>query len=153
MRIANAITDLRRPPSIVYSDHPEPSPVTYGPVHSRTQSQSQSHHSFPGAQSYQSSIGSPLAYGFSNSHGVSVATASPQVPVHEQHQTPSPVPILDSPARFAFESPVIQTNGHNDAAANEVNTVRGVGLGIGTSPDTKNVVRSFFHFDMFQLQH
>ncbi|EDR12680.1 uncharacterized protein LACBIDRAFT_292707 [Laccaria bicolor S238N-H82] len=80
MRIANAITDLRRPPSIVYSDHPPttemPSPsspmynttnTTSTPprVHSRTQSQSHSHHSFLGhnySQSVQSSLGSPIGY-------------------------------------------------------------------------------------------
>ena len=79
MRIANAITDLRRPPSIVYSDHPmtempSPSSPMYNTstpprVHSRTQSQSHSHHSFPGtsghnySQSVQSSLGSPIGYG------------------------------------------------------------------------------------------
>ncbi|KAF5387907.1 hypothetical protein D9615_000812 [Tricholomella constricta] len=86
MRIANAITDLRRPPSIVYSDHPDqrsPSLAPHSPLspvqshsqtHSRHQSQSHSHYSYPGAnaslvvpypQSVQgtSSIGSPMMYG------------------------------------------------------------------------------------------
>ena len=60
MRIANAITDLRRPPSVVYSDHPEPStPISPAQQHSRSQSQSQSHHSYPGtgAASFVSSPG------------------------------------------------------------------------------------------------
>lgn len=74
MRIANAITDLRRPPSVVYSDHPTtelptPSSPMYHTstpprVHSRSQSQSHSHHSFQGhsySQSVQSSLGSPIA--------------------------------------------------------------------------------------------
>ncbi|KAF8652266.1 hypothetical protein AX16_004482 [Volvariella volvacea WC 439] len=79
-RIVNAITDLKRPPSITSSDKAEqlsqaqPSPLS--PViqnlpvqtHSRAQSQTYSHHSFPGAtngyhshtQSIQSSLASPL---------------------------------------------------------------------------------------------
>jgi len=77
MRIANAITDLRRPPSIEYSDHQAPSPdqaspmqLQYSNSHSRSQSVSQSHHSFPRtttpqghaySQSVQSSLGSPVA--------------------------------------------------------------------------------------------
>lgn len=77
MRIANAISDLRRPPSISYSDHPDQmspsSPVMPGlsqfQTHSRTQSQSHSNHSYPGtatgnghaySQSMSSSLGSPL---------------------------------------------------------------------------------------------
>ncbi|KAJ7601230.1 hypothetical protein C8J56DRAFT_912520 [Mycena floridula] len=69
MRIANAITDLRRPPSIEYDDHQpnrdssQNSPSMLAPYspgvfsngsgpyhhHSRTQSLSQSHHSYPGS--------------------------------------------------------------------------------------------------------
>ncbi|KAJ3753070.1 hypothetical protein EV360DRAFT_54086 [Lentinula raphanica] len=80
VRIANAIAELRRPPSITYDDQPlehppspfaasqsaqrmmNQSPQLYAqsphsinsqpysnPTHSRTQSQSQSHHSFPGS--------------------------------------------------------------------------------------------------------
>ncbi|KAG6829037.1 hypothetical protein H0H87_012807 [Tephrocybe sp. NHM501043] len=65
MRIANAITDLRRPPSIVYSEHvsfPLTATSTNAPLsptysqghssqqgHSRHQSQAYSHHSFPGS--------------------------------------------------------------------------------------------------------
>ncbi|KAK0230188.1 hypothetical protein IW262DRAFT_1336895 [Armillaria fumosa] len=80
MRIANAITDLRRPPSIIYSDHPDQpsppspmivsphlftsSPATYaeGPSHShsRNQSQSQSHHSYPGSTRYSHSVQSSV---------------------------------------------------------------------------------------------
>lgn len=63
IRIANAIAELRRPPSIEFSDHfgsNNPSPLhtqsLFGGLsgagmapttHSRSQSQSQSHHSFP----------------------------------------------------------------------------------------------------------
>ncbi|GLB34278.1 putative sterile alpha motif containing protein [Lyophyllum shimeji] len=91
MRIANAIADLRRPPSIVYSDHaaehrslslgPQPhSPLSpshsqshsHQSSHSRHQSLSQSHHSYPGsvtgvalAHPYAQaspSINSPMVY-------------------------------------------------------------------------------------------
>ncbi|KIY68400.1 hypothetical protein CYLTODRAFT_421620 [Cylindrobasidium torrendii FP15055 ss-10] len=74
MRIANYITELRRPPSVTYSDQPEPSPASasmatpqsarlfdspmsyqHSPTgHSRNVSQSQSHNSYPG--SYKGSI-------------------------------------------------------------------------------------------------
>ncbi|PPQ92793.1 hypothetical protein CVT25_003904 [Psilocybe cyanescens] len=95
VRIANAIADLRRPPSIEYSDHllasEQASPMHMhmhvSQPHSRTQSQSHSHRSFPGtgtgnvnvnpgpvgyayAQSQQSSLGSPLGYHFAgNANG------------------------------------------------------------------------------------
>ncbi|KAF8204568.1 hypothetical protein BJ912DRAFT_938742 [Pholiota molesta] len=69
MRIANAITDLRRPPSVEYFDahsaSGQPSPMQLN-HHSRTQSVSQSHHSFPG---------SSVAYG---AHAFAGANQSPQ---------------------------------------------------------------------------
>ncbi|TFK69427.1 hypothetical protein BDN72DRAFT_614262 [Pluteus cervinus] len=79
VRIANAISDLKRPPSITYSDRAEQSPSSPNiqnlpQTHTRTQSQSQSHHSFPGAnghnysQSPHSPLGSPLGQG-ANSPG------------------------------------------------------------------------------------
>ncbi|KAF9445830.1 hypothetical protein P691DRAFT_244057 [Macrolepiota fuliginosa MF-IS2] len=95
VRISNAITELRRPPSITYSDHHTGSgsmvmveqtmhtPLSpQSQTHSRTQSQSQSHHSFPGSgavlghtysQSISSSLGSPLAgiNGFGHANGAS----------------------------------------------------------------------------------
>ncbi|KXN84942.1 Protein pob1 [Leucoagaricus sp. SymC.cos] len=88
VRIANAINELKRPPSISYSDSPEMTlntPITpQSQVHSRTQSQSQSHYSFPGSgqgqgqgpgqyvytQSIQSSLGSPLGFGGVVGNGV-----------------------------------------------------------------------------------
>ncbi|RDB19272.1 hypothetical protein Hypma_013724 [Hypsizygus marmoreus] len=100
MRIANAITDLRRPPSILYSDQPEqvsPS-LMHTPLstsqsqshsqHSRHQSQSQSHHSFPGIgyaySQTQSYIGSSAIY----PNGTTYAgTSVSQSPVQEY--TPS----------------------------------------------------------------
>jgi SAM domain (Sterile alpha motif) len=63
MRIANAITDLRRPPSIIYSDPPDlsqtspmmhtSSPLSQSYTHSRNQSQQS--HSYTGT--LQSSLG------------------------------------------------------------------------------------------------
>ncbi|RDB20024.1 hypothetical protein Hypma_013044 [Hypsizygus marmoreus] len=96
MRIANAITDLRRPPSIIYSDQPEqvspslvhtplsPSQSQSHSQHSRHQSQSHSHHSFPGTgyaySQTQSYIGSSAVY----SNGTTYAgTSVPQSPIQE----------------------------------------------------------------------
>ncbi|KAJ4478978.1 hypothetical protein J3R30DRAFT_2697911 [Lentinula aciculospora] len=97
VRIANAIAELRRPPSITYDDQPmdvpsspfggpqsvqrmvNQSPQLYAqsphsinsqpyshPTHSRTQSQSQSHHSFPGSATsmsgFRDSFGSNGAF-------------------------------------------------------------------------------------------
>ncbi|KAK0443914.1 uncharacterized protein EV420DRAFT_1575367 [Desarmillaria tabescens] len=107
MRIANAITDLRRPPSIVYSDHPEQpsppspmivsphlfttSPATYaeGPshTHSRNQSQSQSHHSYPGSTRYSHSVQSSVN-GFA-------ALISPESAPHTADTPVSPRSTLD----------------------------------------------------------
>jgi hypothetical protein len=90
MRIANAIVDLRRPPSpsasfsmpqaynaqnspqhqqyaIAYSNSQNSQPYPHSPQfagHSRTQSQSHSHQSYNGHQSLQSSVGSPLQNGY-----------------------------------------------------------------------------------------
>ncbi|KAG5635290.1 hypothetical protein H0H81_011818 [Sphagnurus paluster] len=87
MRIANAITDLRRPPSIVYSDHtdarPPQSPLTphsppmyHAHAHAHAHTRQPSQHSFPGAGAgaslsvpyapsvqASSSVGSPMMYG------------------------------------------------------------------------------------------
>lgn len=54
MRIANAITDLRRPPSIIYSDPPDlsqTSPMIHSPLshpYTHSRNQSQQSHSYPG---------------------------------------------------------------------------------------------------------
>ncbi|RXW25401.1 hypothetical protein EST38_g391 [Candolleomyces aberdarensis] len=111
MRIANAISELRRPPSVSsFEPHHEvhtPSSMIHQPiVHSRTQSVSQSHHSFPGtplyshAQSVHSSLGSPVAY---------------HPPTNGQLPTTAEG----------------QTNGNTIAAA--IATSAGVGLGIGVA--------------------
>jgi len=97
MRIANAITDLRRPPSIVYSDHQPGQPLSPTHIthphahqhvsltpsqsvsqiqsHSRNVSQSHSNNSFPGAPyipQRRSSLGNntpPFGYVVSGGHG------------------------------------------------------------------------------------
>ena len=107
VRIANAITDLRRPPSIISSDHPDQpsppspmivsphlftnSPATYaeGPnhSHSRNQSQSQSHHSYPGSTRYSHSVQSSVN-GFA-------ALISPESAPHTADTPVSPRSTLD----------------------------------------------------------
>ncbi|TFK28998.1 hypothetical protein FA15DRAFT_700565 [Coprinopsis marcescibilis] len=70
MRIANAITELRRPPSIrSFEQAHTPSSVIHHPlIHSRTQSQSYSVHSYPGTPLYASHstqgsiVPSPIQY-------------------------------------------------------------------------------------------
>ncbi|TFK43957.1 hypothetical protein BDQ12DRAFT_719130 [Crucibulum laeve] len=157
MRIANAITDLRRPPSIVYSDHPETSspfagtPVSqtqvfpqsqlfpqsqytssqfgypqaqgYTPqsqTHSRTQSQSQSHHSFPGStmhnysQSMQSSLGSPLGYGPGFAGGMQQSPAVQEPSVSEGETIG--VAIGDAEDMKAMKRPVQLNQSPSDGA-------------------------------------
>ena len=117
MRIANAIAELRRPPSISsFEPHHEvhtPSSMIHQPVaHSRTQSVSQSHHSFPGtplyghAHSVNSSLGSPVGY-----H----PPTNGQMPATTEGQT----------------------NGTSIAAA--VATSAGVGLGIGVTDSSSRI--------------
>lgn len=133
VRIANAIADLRRPPSIEYSDHqvsssehPSPMQLQYSNTHSRTQSVSQSHHSFPGttttapghgySQSVQSSLGSPIG-GFSGPGGFAFGAVPP--------------------APAAPQSLGTQVNGSGvgvASAAAATATAMGVGLGIALSP-------------------
>ncbi|KAF7302766.1 hypothetical protein HMN09_00911700 [Mycena chlorophos] len=94
-RIANAIADLRRPPSpsasfnnspqhaqyaVAYSNtqmsHPSSPPYT---GHSRTQSQSHSHNSYNGHTSLQSSVGSPLSNGYlAQTYGLPGGLLSPE---------------------------------------------------------------------------
>lgn len=136
VRIANAIADLRRPPSIEYSDHQissseqaSPMQLQYSNTHSRTQSVSQSHHSFPGttttttapghgySQSVQSSLGSPVA-GFNGSTGFAFGGAVPSGPV--------------APQKIGAGN---QVNGAGVGVASAAAAAAmGVGLGIALSP-------------------
>lgn len=94
MRIANAITDLRRPPSIIYSDHADqrsPSLAPHSPLspsqshshshqsshqsHSRHQSLSHSHHSYPGSGAGVP-LGHPYAQGSPSFNGPMMYTAA-----------------------------------------------------------------------------
>ncbi|KAF6761909.1 hypothetical protein DFP72DRAFT_877407, partial [Ephemerocybe angulata] len=91
MRIANAIQELRRPPSVssyeARNDLHTPSSIIHQPlVHSRSVSQSQSHHSFPGtpsylqhAQSVHSSLGSPMGYSMSSNGIYGAPSEVPQM--------------------------------------------------------------------------
>ncbi|KAG5641510.1 hypothetical protein DXG03_004839 [Asterophora parasitica] len=124
MRIANAITDLRRPPSIVYSDHPEHSP-SLGPhsplsatqSHSRHQSQSHSHYSFPGASANRgipyaqsapgSSLGSPMFYG---GNGAAYAGSTGQESPGVEYLGP-PVPEEGVPMGASVSAPAMNGKG------------------------------------------
>ncbi|KAF8914405.1 hypothetical protein CPB84DRAFT_1811707 [Gymnopilus junonius] len=128
MRIANAITELRRPPSIEYSDHqtssehPSPIHLQYSNAHSRSQSQSQSHHSFPGSirpdqthgysQSIHSSLGSPMAFN-GNGFAASQFEAVQESPSPDRSQNRS------------------QNQNRTMCGPGMVVTAVGVGLGIG----------------------
>ena len=133
MRIANAITDLRRPPSIEYSDHVASSDVTsvihqqQSVSHSRTQSQF-SHQSYPGStlvsvvQGYSQGVQTPLSQHFS---GPGYAYGNPIPSVQESAPTPSEV----------VEQPI--------AAVAPTNGV--VGLGISMNPsESVSVPIQFF---------
>ncbi|KAJ7754933.1 hypothetical protein DFH07DRAFT_494448 [Mycena maculata] len=105
MRIANAIVDLRRPPSpsasfslpqtynsqnspqqqqyaVAYSNSQNSQPYPTSPQfngHSRTQSQSHSQHSYNGHHSMQSSVGSPLQNGYlASKYGAAAGLVSPE---------------------------------------------------------------------------
>ncbi|KAF8958503.1 hypothetical protein BDZ97DRAFT_1923678 [Flammula alnicola] len=135
MRIANAITDLRRPPSIEYSDHhisssgqPSPMQLQHNPsTHSRTLSTSQSHHSYPGStvaaavhsggyypQSGQGS--SPQAYhgqgyGYGNQFGSVQETPSQD----QQHVEPGVVAAVAAASGVGLGIALASTSPSSDA--------------------------------------
>jgi hypothetical protein len=148
MRIANAINDLRRPPSIEYSDHqvssseqPSPMQLQYPNSHSRTQSASQSHHSFPAtttpqghaySQSVQSSLGSPIS-GF-NGNGAFAFDGNQFGAVRQQDAglppgaaPPRPQSVLVGAGSGVNGAPLGVASAAAAAAI-------GVGLGIALSP-------------------
>lgn len=146
MRIANAIAELRRPPSIEYSDH-QLSPMQLHHSHSRAQSQTQSHYSFPGtapantighAHSYsmQSSIGSPVTE--------VVHAGQRSVQLHD-----SPVNVDD----MRTAGPVGMGNGTTVGIAAGMSAAAGVGLGIALMPmDAPSVeVSSFMNICTYNL--
>lgn len=111
------------------SNHPSPVQLQYSNTHSRTQSVSQSHHSFPGttitttapghgySQSGQSSLGSPVA-GFNGPAGFAFGGAVPSGPV--------------APQKVGTTS---QMNGVGVGVASAAAAAAmGVGLGIALSP-------------------
>jgi hypothetical protein len=136
MRIANAIADLRRPPSIEYSDH-QLSPMqlhhsnsltqsqfqSQMHPHSRTQSQSQSHHSFPGT--------TPAGtVGHVHSHSMQSSIGNPGVGAG-QYQLSQ---VQDSPVSMRATAPVVIGNGAVVGIAAGMSAAAGVGLGIALSP-------------------
>lgn len=143
MRIANAITDLRRPPSIEYSDH-QLSPMqlhhsnSLTHSHSRTQSQSQS---LPGTTS-ATTVGHGHSYSMQSSFGPpGVGHASQQ----SGHLQDSPVNINDD---MKSAGPVSVGNGAATGIAAGMSAAAGVGLGIALSPmnhDAPSEVSSFMN--------
>lgn len=119
MRIANAIVDLRRPPSpstsfsmpqasfnsqsspqhptyaVAYSNSQNSQPYPHSPQfngHSRTQSQSHSQQSYNGHNSMQSSVGSPLQNGYlAQTYGVAAGLMSPESAPHTGDLAASPM--------------------------------------------------------------
>ncbi|KAF5363809.1 hypothetical protein D9756_000046 [Leucocoprinus leucothites] len=150
VRISNAIAELRRPPSISYSDHQMPTnnttaqgegspmvmhtPITpQSQVHSRTQSQSHSHHSFPGSgpsgvgghqysQSIQSSLGSPLGFGGPGNGMNGFNNTAMQPGLVGGFAGNVPTPLVESPSQDYVT--VTKPDGDVDG---------GVGLGISDS--------------------
>lgn len=129
MRIANAIAELRRPPSISSF---EPRQETHTPssmvhhsttIHQRTLSLTQSHHSFPGTPVYaqthsgHSSMGSPIGY--------SVSSNGPLMPHPEVGRTDG-LPTSATSASF------------------------GLGIAVPESANGKAAVRIFFPCELFR---
>ena len=126
MRIANAITDLRRPPSIQYSDHQslsmqlqQSNSVTH--LHSRTQSQSLS---LPGT----ATVGHAHSYSIQSSLGSPVAGHGGQQSSHVQD---SPVDINDD-VKAAAALVGLESSATPGVAAG-MSAAAGVGLGIALS--------------------
>jgi len=136
VRIANAIAELRRPPSVEYFDnhassgHPSPSPLQlqHSNSHSRTQSQSHSHNSYLAAinavppqgysQSIQSSLGSPMG-----------------LPPNGYYATNQFEPVQEAPA-----SVHTLENGISATAAVTAAAVAGLGIGMPSSTLTPDAV-------------
>jgi hypothetical protein len=142
MRIANAITDLRRPPSIEYSDHQSlPSQLhhsnspTYS--HSRTQSQSLS---LP-ATTPATTVTHVHPYSMQNSLGSPGAVYGSQQSGHLQD---SPVNINDD---MKAAGPVGMESGATAGVAAGMSAAAGVGLGIALSPmNVPSEVSSFMKY-------
>ncbi|KAJ7103227.1 hypothetical protein B0H15DRAFT_201781 [Mycena belliarum] len=118
MRIANAIVELRRPPSpsasfslphspqhpqyaVAYANSQNSQPYPNSPQytgHSRTQSQSHSQQSYNGHNSMQSSVGSPLQNGYlAQTYGVTAGLISPESATHAGNMPKSPLEMQTIP--------------------------------------------------------
>ena len=144
MRIANAITDLRRPPSIEYSDHrlspTQPHSNSLAHSHSRTQSQSQS---LPGTTP-TSTVGHVHSYSMQSSLGSPGAGFGTQQSGYLQE---SPVNINDD---MKAVGPVGMGNGTAVGVAAGMSAAAGVGLGIALSPSE---VSSFMNICTYICLH
>ncbi|KAG6864282.1 hypothetical protein C0991_010835 [Blastosporella zonata] len=141
MRIANAITDLRRPPSIVYSDHPanfnslpNSNPNSYsnppsvpntpftpasfhsqgqgqGGHHSRHVSQAYSHQSFPGSVNGGAPAGPPL-HNNGTYAGMGFASPEPVYLMQQQQQGQQQQGMLEPAVMgVSASAPAINGNG------------------------------------------
>lgn len=154
MRIANAITDLRRPPSIEYSDHQlspmqlhhsnsltqsQLQPRSYS--HSRAQSQSQSHHSFPGTPP-PAAVGHGHSYSMQSSFGSTGFGAgyNGQQPASQLQES-----LLNNNDGLRPGGSADMNNGAGVGADAALSAAAGIGLGIALSPtDAPSVEVSSF---------
>ncbi|KAJ6565996.1 hypothetical protein B0H10DRAFT_2112103 [Mycena sp. CBHHK59/15] len=137
MRIANAIVDLRRPPSPsaswsmpqTFNNPNSPQSQQYAtayPIHSRTQSQSQQ--SYSGHHSMQSSVGSPVNNGYlAQTYGASAGLMSPESVTHtgdlpgstvDERDAGIPMPEQPNGATRAKGRPAQLTLSPSDGAIN-----------------------------------
>jgi len=164
MRIANAITDLRRPPSITYSDrqgspHSPMHPNSYSPAihnpsprHSRNQSQAPS-------QSYSYSHGHSQSMQSSAQHSLhgTPSLSSPGFFVLSPESAPRTGDIIGSPGMIGF-SMSQTTNGDRETENRTVSDVSGsgeaddrglVGLGIGIPDSLRSGPVCFLFLSIF----
>lgn len=151
VRISNAIAELRRPPSLSYSDVAGvegptmvlPTPITpQSQGHSRQQSQSYSHHSFAGSASVQGAPGHHYSGSIQNSSGGPLGFTGPgyglngfgSMAYHSQSGG------LQQPGGGFFSSlPISSEDGplHDSVATGktdgEISNTNGIGLGISDS--------------------
>ena len=124
MRIANAITDLRRPPSVIYSDH------AVSQTHSRAQSQSvQSSPIFPGGGA-QYSPGGPLT---SAGFGTIMSIETPPYTGDLTPETPRDQRRISDPISNASMSVSVTDADEGIPRNGAVGTGLGVGLGVAAA--------------------
>lgn len=146
MRIANAITDLRRPPSIIYSDHQvspssplnptflqQSQPQSPSNVHSRHQSGT---HSYGYTQSVQSSGHQSLNGPNGNGAPVFTSVVSPESPPHTGDFPGTPMSRLEEgDVHSDAGSSVARMSPGSEVAAGFAG-LKGLGIALGDPPAT-----------------